>query len=133
MVFAHIRLVGVPGGWGTDDSAQACLSEAIRIISAERTYSPGMQKVKDVFPYGDVDRVSAAGSRDGPLSGTDEGRGRAAAVAAGLSRLTFHAVNHPIAISDTTSPNGSSTRTAASGRMRAKEGPLSGLSVALKT
>ena len=99
---AVVRLSGVGLGHRRQ-RAGAGLSEAIRIgVGAERTHSPGDAEGRRErhVPHGDVDRVPAARARGAPSPGPMKVPDDRLRKVLGLSRISFHDVNHPIAITD---------------------------------
>ena len=80
VVLAHVPLWSIypQWGWATADARQgAGLSEALRLgHRAQRAHPPGRAEGRGQrhAPHRDVDRLSAAGPRRGPVARPDEGR-----------------------------------------------------------
>jgi 3',5'-cyclic-AMP phosphodiesterase len=106
VVFAHIPLWSVypEWGWGTDDSAQALayLKRFGSVSVLNGHIHQVMQKVEGHVSFHTA--MSTAFPQPAPRTAPSPGPMKVEAErlrsVLGLSRLTFHAVNHPIAITD---------------------------------
>ena len=108
VVFAHIPLWTVypQWGWGTDDSAQAlsCLKKFGSVTVLNGHIHQTMQKVEGHVTFHTA--MSTAFPQPAPGMAPSPGPMKVAddrlRTVLGLSRMSFHGVNHPIAITDET-------------------------------